>query len=180
LSRALIHFDVAGALLEHALIDRAFVSLYQTSNSNVSSHTISLHRILEDWSEGPAFSSGGGGAAAAGPGDVTWLHTDHDLGYWVQAGGNFVVSASASEAVGGTGFYAWQSGVKLVNAVRLWLHAPLQNFGIDLVKRDPETGTGTTADRLPEVLVPPECIHNFGVRTATVKRGPVSCDSSRA
>jgi len=46
--------------------------------------------------------------------------------------------------------------------------------GMDLVKREPETGTGTTAGGLPEVLVPPEFIHNFGVRTATVKRGPVS------
>jgi len=39
-----------------------------------------------------------------------------------------------------------------------------QVCGMDLVKRDPETGTGKTADRLPGVLVPPEFIHNFGVR----------------
>jgi len=128
LRRGVIHFDVAGTLPERALIDRAFVSLYQTSGSNVSSHTVSLHRVLQDWSEGPAFSSGGGGAAA-GPGDVTWLHTDYDLEYWVQAGGHFIANPSASETVSGTGFYTWQSSVNLVNDVRLWLHAPQQNFG---------------------------------------------------
>lgn len=160
LRRALIHFDVAGALPEHALIDRAFVSLYQTSNSNVSSQTVSLHRVLEDWSEGPAFSSGGGGAAA-GPGDVTWLHTDYDQEYWVQAGGHFVVSASASETIGGTGFYTWQSGVKLVNDVRLWLHAPQQNFGWLVMGNEdtPQSAKrfasreGTAADQQPLLTI---------------------------
>jgi hypothetical protein len=137
LRRAVIHFDVAGTLPERALIDRAFLSLYQTSSSNTTSHTVSLHRVLEDWSEGPAFSSGGGGAQAT-PGDVTWMHTNYDLEYWVQAGGSFVASSSASEVVGGTGFYTWQSSVNLVNDVRLWLHAPQQNFGW-LVMGDEDT-----------------------------------------
>ena len=46
--------------------------------------------------------------------------------------------------------------------------------GMDLVKREPPAPTETTTDSLPEVLVTPEFIHNFGVRTATVTRGPVS------
>jgi len=46
--------------------------------------------------------------------------------------------------------------------------------GMDLVKRKPAAQTRTTGDGLPEVLVPPEFIHNFGVRTAQVTRGPVS------
>jgi len=128
LRRAVVRFDVAGNLPERALIDRAFVSLYQTSNSNTSNHTVSLHRLLQDWSEGTAFSSGGGGAEST-EGDVTWLHTDFDLEYWVQAGGHFVANASASEMVGGKGFYTWQDSLNLVNDVRLWLHAPQQNFG---------------------------------------------------
>jgi hypothetical protein len=137
LRRAVIHFDVAGHLPERALIDRAFVSLYQTSSSNTTSHSVSLHRVLENWSEGPAFSSGGSGAPA-GPGDVTWLHTSYDLEYWVQAGGQFVAHASGSEIVGGAGFYTWQDSLNLVNDVRLWLHAPQQNFGW-LVMGDEDT-----------------------------------------
>ena len=46
--------------------------------------------------------------------------------------------------------------------------------GMDLVKREPLAPTETAADSLPEVLVTPEFIHNFGVRTAQVTRGPVS------
>ena len=45
---------------------------------------------------------------------------------------------------------------------------------MDLVKRQPVANTEAAADSLPEVLVTPEFIHNFGVRTATVTRGPVS------
>jgi Cu(I)/Ag(I) efflux system membrane fusion protein len=46
--------------------------------------------------------------------------------------------------------------------------------GMDLVKQEPATITATATDHLPEVQVTPEFIHNFGVRTATVTRGPVS------
>ena len=137
LRRALIRFDVAGNLPERALIDRAFVSLYQTSNSNAGTSTVSLHRVLQDWSEGTAFSAGGGGAPSTA-GDVTWLHTSYDLEYWVQAGGHFIPNASGSEQVAGQGFYTWQDSINLVNDVRVWLHSPQQNFGW-LVMGDEDT-----------------------------------------
>ena len=127
LRRALIHFDVAAALPEKALIDRVFLSLYQNSG-NAEPGTFSLHRVLADWGEGASFSAGGKGAPAE-PGDATWLHTFWDNQYWVQAGGHFIPHASATEVVEGTDFYTWQSTVHLVNNVRLWLHAPQQNFG---------------------------------------------------
>jgi len=128
LRRAVLRFDVAGALPQQAIIDRVFLSLYQTSNSNTDGHEVALHRVLQDWSEGPAFSSGGGGAPA-GPGDVTWLHTDYAEQYWVQDGGHYVQHPSATTTVRGAEFYTWQSSVNLVNDVRIWLHAPQQNFG---------------------------------------------------
>ena len=129
--RALIRFDVAAALPERAIIDRVFLSLYQASGSNTGAHAVTLHRVLQDWSEGPAFSSGGSGAAS-GPGDVTWLHTRYDNSdpeYWTRAGGHFIPHASTSAAVGGKGFYTWQSSASLVSDVVLWLHAPQRNFG---------------------------------------------------
>lgn len=128
LRRALIRFDVAAVLPERARIDRVFLSLYHTSDNNTTAHTVSLHRVLEGWSEGTAFSAGGGGAPA-GAGDVTWLHTTYDTQFWNRAGGHFVTHASAGEVVAGAGFYTWQSSAGLVNDVRLWLHAPQQNFG---------------------------------------------------
>ena len=48
--------------------------------------------------------------------------------------------------------------------------------GMDLVRREPAAPTVVATDRLPEVQVPPEFIHNFGVRTAIVSRGQVSRD----
>jgi Cu(I)/Ag(I) efflux system membrane fusion protein len=46
--------------------------------------------------------------------------------------------------------------------------------GMDLVKHAPAVIAETDSDTLPEVVVTSEFIHNFGVRTATVTRGPVS------
>ncbi len=45
---------------------------------------------------------------------------------------------------------------------------------MDLVEREPVAESGMGMDMLPEVTVTPEFIHNFGVRTDTVNRGPVS------
>ena len=125
--RGVIRFDVAAALPENALIDRAFLNLYQNSG-NAEPSAVTLHRVLADWGEGASFSAGGKGAPAE-LGDATWLHTFYDVQYWVQEGGQFIPHAGASEVVEGTGFYTWQSTVHLVNDVRLWLHAPQQNFG---------------------------------------------------
>jgi hypothetical protein len=47
----------------------------------------------------------------------------------VQQGGHVVPHASATEMVSGNNFYTWEDSVHLVNDVRLWLHAPQQNYG---------------------------------------------------
>jgi hypothetical protein len=125
--RALIRFDVAAELPENALIDRVSLSLY-LNKGNPEPTSISLHRVLSDWGEGASSSNGGGGASAE-PGDATWLHTFYDYDYWVQAGGHFIPHASTTQLVDETGPYIWPSTVSLVNSVRLWLHAPGQNFG---------------------------------------------------
>ena len=46
--------------------------------------------------------------------------------------------------------------------------------GMDLVKQEAAEITEMAVDGLPEVRVTPAFIHNFGVRTAQVTRGPVS------
>jgi len=46
--------------------------------------------------------------------------------------------------------------------------------GMDLVRTEVEAEPADTGEALPAVRVPPEFIHNFGVRTDTVHRGPVS------
>jgi hypothetical protein len=125
--RALVHFDVAGALPEDAIIDRVFLTLYENSN-NAEPSDVSLHRVLADWGEGDSFSNGGGGAAAV-EGDTTWLHTFYEYDYWVHQGGHFVPQASATETVLGNDFYDFQSTNHMVNNVRHWLNDPERNFG---------------------------------------------------
>ena len=125
--RALIRFDVAAELPENALIDRVSLSLY-LNKGNPEPTSISLHRVLSDWGEGASSSNGGGGAPAQDH-DATWLHTFYDYDYWVQAGGHFIPHASSTQIVDETGPYTWSSTVSLANNVRLWLHAPQQNFG---------------------------------------------------
>jgi len=134
--RGLVRFDVAAALPDKALIDRAFVSLYQSSG-NAEPDAVSLHRVLADWGEGASFAAGGSGAPAE-ENDATWLHTFHEYDYWVKEGGHFIPHASATATVGGKDYFTWQSNTHLVNDVRLWLHAPQQNFGW-LVMGDEET-----------------------------------------
>lgn len=46
--------------------------------------------------------------------------------------------------------------------------------GMDLVLKEVEAEAADTEDGRPVVRVPPEFIHNFGVRTAEVARGPVA------
>ena len=46
--------------------------------------------------------------------------------------------------------------------------------GIDLVEREPVADSGMGMDMMPEVKVTPEFMHNFGVRTEKVNRGPIS------
>jgi hypothetical protein len=127
--RALINFDVAAANLpEKALVDRVSLSLHLNKNGNPTPTSISLHRVLADWGEGGSSSNGGQGAPAQ-TGDATWLHTFYDYDYWVQPGGHFIPHASTTQMVDATGSYTWPSAVHLVNDVRLWLHAPQQNYG---------------------------------------------------
>lgn len=129
--RAMLYFDVAGALPEGAQIVTASLTLYLTA-SNSQPAKISVHRVLQEWREGPSKSSGGSGAAAQN-GDATWLHTNYDVAYWNREGGHFVTQASTSLEVTGSATYVWPVTSKLLADVRAWQYAPHINFGWMLV-----------------------------------------------
>jgi hypothetical protein len=129
--RGLLHFDVAAALPEKALVVSARLTLHMLpSHSEVGE--VRLHRLQADWGEGASYATGGGGDLAA-PGDATWIHTFHDDGLWVRSGGQFLARASASRDVVDPGPYTWESNVHLVQDVRLWHRAPQRNFGWILI-----------------------------------------------
>jgi hypothetical protein len=131
LRRTLLHFDVAGALPETAIIENVSLTLH-LSRSNSEPVNMSLHRVLDDWNEGPSSSAGGGGDIAQ-PGDATWLHTNYDVAYWKRVGGIFVARESAMAVVGASAFYAWQYNPHMLADVRAWLRTPHRNFGWMLV-----------------------------------------------
>jgi len=128
--RALLRFDVAGALPDGAVVESVELTLrLLPSNAGGPAR---LHRVLEDWSEGPSFAGGGGGAPAQ-PGDVTWLHTSYPLERWLRPGGHFVARASAIAMAGGADLVTWTGGRHMLEDVRLWQHAPSRNFGWILI-----------------------------------------------
>ena len=127
--RALLAFDVAGALPAGARLDSVVLRL-NVSNARGGSHPMRLHRVLAAWGEGPsdAGTPGGQGTAAA-TGDATWVHTFFDGERWQRAGGDFAPDPSAERAVDGTGSYTWGPSAGMLDDVRAWLDDPAANHG---------------------------------------------------
>jgi hypothetical protein len=129
--RGLIHFDVAGAVPERAVVESARLILF-LSPSNPNPTAIGLHRLLAEWGEGPSVASGGGGDFSA-VGDTTWIHTFFDDEFWTRPGGHFVARASSVQEVAASDFYIWEGTRKMIADVRFWLLAPQRNFGWILI-----------------------------------------------
>ncbi len=128
--RSLIAFDIAGAVPAGAAITE--VSLELTMSRTISgSQTVELRRVIESWSEGPSDAPGQEGAgAAAGAGDVTWMHREFPNSTWMMPGGSTSSgSASASQQVANTGPYSFGSSSEMVSDVQAWLDGSADNFG---------------------------------------------------
>jgi hypothetical protein len=139
--RALLAFPTAEAVPDGSTI--ASVSLELTmSRTQSGAQSIRLHRLLEDWSEGPSDPSGqeGGGATAAA-GDVTWTHREFSTTHWTTSGASFAKTASAALQVESEGSYSFSSTPELVADVQGWLEDPSSNFGWALVVDSPPTGS---------------------------------------
>ncbi|QOJ18716.1 MAG: hypothetical protein HRU76_14480 [Phycisphaeraceae bacterium] len=142
--RGLLRFDVAGAVPPGSVITGVTLRL-NMSRTRAGNRTVSIHRLLSDWGEGPsdAFGEEGDGTTAE-PGDATWLHRFHDTVFWTQPGGDYVAAASASRVVGGLGAYVWGSTPAMVADVQAWLDNPGSNFGWIVIG---DESTTTTAKR---------------------------------
>jgi hypothetical protein len=153
--RALVTFDVAGALPDRAIIESVSLTLFMTP-SNPEPRVIRVYRVLADWGEGLSSSSGGGGAPS-GPGDATWIHTFWDTDFWVHSGGQFLGRASAELEVGSSGLYTWDSTVHLVQDVRQWSAAPTRNFGWILIGDEltPQTAKSFASRDHPDPMLHP-------------------------
>jgi hypothetical protein len=138
--RALVAFDVAGAVPAGSTITSVQVRLYM-SQTTVGSFNFTLNRLTTNWNEGPTVGqSGGGGNSQVG--DTTWLHTFWNNQFWTTAGGDFAAAASATASIGNAvQYYTWNSTAALVADVQGWLDTPAANFG--WIVRGPEGGLKT-------------------------------------
>lgn len=133
LRRALIRFDL-GALPSGAVVTSVELSLYESTPRPRNRPTLTLHRVLAPWTEGPANTGSFGGGAPASAGDVTWWQRVHPVQPWTNPGGDFVTSASGGAQVGSPGSrIRWASTPALVADVQAWIANPTTNHGWILV-----------------------------------------------
>ena len=144
--RALLSFDIAGAVPSDATITGATLTL--NMSRTISGGTdVSLHRLTQDWGTGTSDAAGREGRGApATPGDATWLHTFSPDTEWNTAGGDFVDLASDTISVSGNGSYTWGAGGELVADVTSWLQDPAANFGWILIGDESATRTAKRFD----------------------------------
>ncbi len=132
--RALLAFNVVGAVPEGATLDSVRLTLHMSRTIGTAADAVALHRVLADWGEGASDAPDNEGAGtAAATDDATWIHTFFDTGLWQNPGGDFDSTASASVLVGGEDAYTWGSTPAMVADVQAWLDAPEENFGWVLI-----------------------------------------------
>lgn len=139
--RALLAFPISQSIPEGSTITS--VSLELTMSRTISGgQTVTLHRLLEDWGEGPSDPPGQEGAGAtAAAGDATWMHRVFSETLWSTPGSSFAQTASAELQVAGTGSYTFSNNPELVADVQQWLDEASSNFGWVLVIDSPFSGS---------------------------------------
>ncbi len=144
--RAVLAFDVAGAIPAGAIIQGVTLKLHNTA-ANIDDETLAFQRLITDWGEGSSIAGGSGGSGGpAEVGDATWLHTFFDADLWTTPGGDFDPVISAATTVGGPGSYTWDSTTQLVDDVQLFLDDPAMNFGWILLGNENLSGTAKKFD----------------------------------
>ncbi len=165
--RALIAFDVAGALPADAQIESVTLTMH-ASNANPTSgaRSTSLHKVLADWGEAASNAgSPGGRGAVAQTGDATWLHRLFSSEPWDAPGGDFDDNPSAAATVNAIGDYTW-STADMADDVRDWLERPDENFGWIILGDEGDNGTAKRFDSRESSTGPVLAI-TFSTATAT-------------
>lgn len=165
-SRALIRFDLGGAIPSNAVVTDAMLTLSvvraPASGGGVDS-MFGLHRFLRTWIEGNKTTEANGAPATAG--EPTWLANAHPSTSWSQPGaaapGDYVLEASAEKLVGGLGSYEFNG---LTSDVQFWRANPSMNFGWILISQDEVTqATARRFGAREETNSPPELRIEFHV-----------------
>lgn len=141
--RALLAFDVAGAVPAGVRIDRATLYLFMSNSPDTTLiTTVALHSMRVSWGEGASNSTGGAGAPSE-PGDATWIHRFYPDSLWADRGGDFQGAPVAAFGVRRLGSYN-VSTTAMTEDVQRWLDDPDHAFGWLL---NGEEDTASTARR---------------------------------
>lgn len=128
--RAVLHFDVAGAIPAGSTITGVSLRLNVSQASTATSQSIALHRVTADWGEGTSNAGTGGGAGAPSTAnDATWLHRFFPGTLWGTVGGDFAPAATAALGVGVVGPATWPNSAAMIADAQGWLDVPGTNFG---------------------------------------------------
>jgi hypothetical protein len=129
LRRGVLAFDIAGQIPAGSTVTAVSLSLNMSRTAVETAQTVELHKLLADWGEGTSHAPGEeGDGGPATPNDATWRHRFFDTIFWTNQGGDFSITASASQQVGPIGQYTWTSA-QMVADVQSWLDNPGSNFG---------------------------------------------------
>jgi hypothetical protein len=161
--RALLAFDLSGAIPAGAVIESVMLEL-ELTQSNDEPAILSLHRVLREWGEGTS-SSGGGPGAPATMDDATWIHSFYDSDFWAQPGGDFDATASAETEVGPADRYYWVSTPEMVADVQSWLDDPTSNHGWILIgdEQAPKTVKRFESRESPHAAGQPRLVVEFSL-----------------
>jgi hypothetical protein len=140
LRRALVAFDIAGAIPTGVTIASAELTVHLTRGSG-GPQPVGLHAVLADWGEGSSDADDIGLGVPAEIGDATWQHTFFDTDSWIMPGGDFLIAPSATTDLEETGYFTWDSTPELVADVQAWLDHPESNFGWLIRGNEEEFGT---------------------------------------
>jgi spore coat protein A len=169
--RALLQFDVAGAIPEGSSIDGATLTLNANLTLDTLNATTTLHPVLQAWGEGSVDcrQNGGGQGLEADTGDATWLDAKFQQVPWSSSGGDFG-AASASAVVPLVGDAVWDDAANpgMLGDVQSWLDTPAGNHGWIVIGDEARPSTtrrfssreGSVAPVLTVDFTPPPEIHS--------------------
>jgi spore coat protein A len=145
--RALLRFDIAGAVPAGSTIDRVILTMVGNRSADNQDAVMTLRPVFLGWGEGTVDCGairGGGQGAPANAGDATWQDAEFGSVPWTNPGGDFsAISASAvvSSANGAQAIWDSAADPAMLADAQSWLASPTANFGWILVGDEGRTAT---------------------------------------
>ncbi len=121
MNRALLKFDLTGIIPSNAVVTSAALTLTVVQAPTTTNLWFSLHKVLQDWSEGA----------------VTWTNRLSPPAPWSTPGGSppqdYSSSVSQSNLITGLETFTFASNPDMVADVKDWVSSPANNFGWILI-----------------------------------------------